>query len=260
MTSIVLGFAMMGSLFFLVQFLQNVQGYTAFETGLRTLPTSVSMFVVAPFVGRLMARIGPRPLILLGALFAATSLFWIAATLQPDASYALLWWQIALFGIGCGFMMTPLTAAVLAATPQERSGLGSSLLNTSRQVGITLGVAVLGAIVSQQFPENIAAQLTQHGLPTSTSATMAKQLAAGHQAFQAGHLFPATVLHHLIGQAFVDALRATFFISAIGLLVSAVLVVFFLRRAQPARVEVPVLYEAPAAHIPQAGIGVEVIE
>lgn len=250
-TSIMLGFAMMGSLFFLVQFLQNVQGYTAFETGLRTLPTSVSMFVIAPFVGWLTARIGPRLLILLGALFAATSLFLIALTLQPDTSYALLWWQIALFGVGCGFMMTPLTAAVLTATPQERSGLGSSLLNTSRQVGITLGVAVLGAVVSQQFPGNIAAQLLQHGLPASTSATLAKQLAAGHQASQAGHLFPATVLHHIISQAFVDALHVTFFISAIGLLASMVLVVFLLRSPQPIQVEAPALSEMPVAHFPR---------
>jgi DHA2 family methylenomycin A resistance protein-like MFS transporter len=236
--SVVLGFAMMGTLFFLVQFLQNVQGYTAFEAGLRTLPASVGIFVVAPFVGRLTAHLGPRLPIILGGLLGATSLFLIATTLQPDTSYATLWWQVALFGIGCGFMMTPLAAAVLSATPAERAGLGSSILNTCRQVGITLGVALLGAFVLQQFPGNIAFQLTQADVPASASATIAQKIAAAgagaSQAPQLGHLplFP-TVLHQAINQAFVDTLHGAFLISAIGLLAAALLVAFLLRRKQP---------------------------
>ncbi len=235
--STALGFAMVGTLFFMVQFLQNVQGYTAFEAGLRSLPASVGIFVVAPFVGRLTARIGPRLPIVLGGLFAATSLFLTATTLQPDTSYALLWWQVALFGVGCGFMLTPLTAAVLSATPPDRSGLGSSILNTCRTVGITLGVAILGAFVLQQFPGNIASQLTQRGLPNSVSATIAQRIAAAgagaSQAPQQGHLpLSPPVLHQAIGQAFVDALRGTFLISAISLLVAALLVAFLLRTEQ----------------------------
>jgi EmrB/QacA subfamily drug resistance transporter len=235
--SVILGFAMMGSLFFLVQFLQNVQGYTAFETGLRTLPASVGIFAVAPFVGRLTARFGPRLPIILGALLSATALFLIATTLQPGTSYALLWWQIALFGIGCGLMMTPLAAVVLSATPASRSGLGSSLLNTSRQVGITLGVAMLGAFVLQQFPGNIADQLTERGLPAPVSATIANKIAAAgagaHLTPQQGHLsFSPALLHQAISQAFVNTLHGAFFISAIGLLAAAVLVGYLFQRIQ----------------------------
>lgn len=235
-TSVVLGFAMIGTLFFMVQFLQDVQGYTAFEAGLRTLPVSVGMFVVAPLVGRLTAHVGPRLPIVLGGLLVATSLFLVTG-LEPDTSYATLWWQVALFGIGCGFMLTPLTAAVLSATPQERAGLGSSILNTCRQVGITLGVAVLGAFVLQQFPGNIAFQLTQQGLPASVSATIAEKVAAAgagaSYAPQPGHLpLPPTVLHQAISQAFVDTLHATFLISAIALLATVLLVGFLLWQKQ----------------------------
>lgn len=242
--SIVLGFVMMGSLFFLVQFLQNVQGYTAFETGLRTLPTSIGIFVVAPFVGRLTARIGPRLPIILGALLGTVSLFLIAMTLQPDISYAMLGWQIALFGVGCGFMMTPLAAVVLAATPQERSGLGSSLLNTSRQVGITLGVAVLGAFVLRQYPGNIASQLTGRGLPASVSATIAQKIAAAGAGArltpQSGHLsLSPAILHQAISQAFVNTLHGAFLIATIGLLITALLVTFLMQVTKP----VPVTHE-----------------
>ncbi len=235
--SVVLGFAMVGSLFFLVQFLQNVQGYTAFEAGLRTLPVSVGIFAVAPFVGRLTARIGPRLPIVLGGLLATASLFLLATTLQPDTSYATLWWQVALFGIGCGFMLTPLAAAVLSATPAARSGLGSSLLNTSRTVGISLGVAVLGAVVLHQFPGNIASQLMKRGIPAQVSALIAEKVAAdGAGASQApglGHLpLSSSVLHKAISQAFVDTLHGTFLISAIGLLAAALLVAFLLQQKQ----------------------------
>ncbi len=136
-------------------------------------------------------------------------------------------------------MLTPLTAAVLSATPQERSGLGSSTLNTCRTVGITLGVAVLGAFVLQQFPGNIASQLTQRGLPGPISATIAEKIAAAgagaSQAPQPGHLpLPPAVLRQAISQAFVDTLHGTFLISAIGLLAAALLVVFLMRPKQPA--------------------------
>lgn len=237
--SVVLGFAMMGTIFFIVQFLQDVQGYTAFDAGLRTLPASAGIFAVAPIAGRLTARLGSRPLIVLGGLLATISLLLTAWTLSPDMSYAMLGWQAGLFGVGCGFMMTPLAAAVLSATPAERSGLGSSILNTTRQVGITLGIAVLGAFVLHQFPDNIASQLTRRGLPAPVSAMIGKKIAtAGAAASQApvpGRLpLSPAVLHQAIGQGFVDTLHGTFLISAISLLAATLLVAFLLWQKQPA--------------------------
>ena len=235
--SVTLGFAMMGTLFFIVQFLQDVQGSSALEAGLQSLPVSLCMFVAAPLVGRLTARLGPRLPIVLGALLSTGSLV-LLAYLEPTTPYSILWWQISLFGIGCSFMVTPLATAVLSATPPARSGLGSSLLSTCRQVGITLGVAVLGAVLLQQFPGNIASQLTKAGLSATASATIARKLAtAGAGASLAAQpgrspLAP-TVLHHAVGQAFTDALHGTFLISGIALLATAVLVALLLRTVQP---------------------------
>jgi EmrB/QacA subfamily drug resistance transporter len=230
--SVVLGFAMSGTLFFVVQFLQNVQGATALESGLRTLPVSVGIFAVAPFAGRITARLGPRLPIVLGALFCASSLL-LVTRLEPDTGYAALWWQFGLFGIGCGLMLTPLAAAVLSATPPERAGLGSSILNTCRTLGLSLGVAVLGAVVLQQFPDNIAFQLTGRGLPGTVSAAIAQRIASAGagagQPTQAGRLpLSPAALHQAVGQAFVDTLHVTFLISATGLLAAALLAAFLL--------------------------------
>ncbi|HEY0754336.1 MAG TPA: MFS transporter [Ktedonobacteraceae bacterium] len=256
--SVVLGFAMMGTLFFMVQFLQNVQGYSALDAGLRLLPVSAGISLVAPLAGLLTARLGPRLLIVLGALCCASSLLLITS-LAPDTSFATLWWQSGLFGVGCGLMLTPLATAVLAATPQERAGLGSSILNTCRTVGISLGIAVLGAFFLQKFPDHLAEQFSRAGLPASTSAALAQKLAsAGAGASQApgsAHLpLPPALLKQAIGQAFVATLHETFLISAGGLLACALLAALFLwqKRGSASTAAAPSspLQEAQSAGLP----------
>jgi EmrB/QacA subfamily drug resistance transporter len=226
--ALVVGFAMMGTIFFIVQYLQDVQGYTAFESGLRTLPASVGIFAASPFAGMLASRLGPRLPIVLGALLAGSMLF-LSMTLEPDSSYASIWWIFGLVGVGFGLMVSPLTAAVLSVTPPTRAGLGSSMVNTSRQVGITLGIAVLGAVVLQQFSGNITSQLTQRGVPVPISTTIADKIAAaGGQASQihlSGRLPLSQIsLHQAVNQAFVDAVHVSFLISGIALLAAGLLV------------------------------------
>jgi DHA2 family methylenomycin A resistance protein-like MFS transporter len=236
--ALLLFFAMLGTFFFVTQFLQEVQGYTALEAGLRTLPTTMGIFLIAPFAGMLTARLGPRLPIVLGALLAGGALL-LVMRIEPDSSYATLWWDFGLVGIGFGLMISPLTAAVLSATPPQRAGLGSSVNNTSRQVGGALGVAVLGTIVLQQFSGNIVSQLAQRGVAESIGAAIANRIAAaGAQASQirlSGRLLltPA-VLHQSIDQAFVDALHVSFLITGVTMLVTAVLVGFLLWQKQPA--------------------------
>jgi len=111
------------------------------------------------------------------------------------------------------------------------------MFNTSNRIGNTLGIAVLGAFVLQQFSGNIASQLTQWSVPASTSATIASKIAAaGAQASQAplpGRLpLPPAVLHQALNQAFVDALHGSFLISGISLLAAAVLVAFLFQQKQ----------------------------
>jgi predicted MFS family arabinose efflux permease len=237
---LLVGFAMLGTFFFITQFLQSVQGYTPLEAGLRTLPTTVGIFVISPLAGVLTARLGPRLPIVLGALLAALALF-LLLSIEPDTSYAVLWWKIGLFGVGLGLMISPLTAAVLSGTPPQLAGLGSSVNNTSRQVGYSLGVAVLGTFVVQQFTSNITSQLALAGVPASISATIASNIAgAGAQASQiqlSGRLpLPPAALHQAINQAFVDALHGSYLIAAISLLVVAILAAFLLRQKQHATI------------------------
>lgn len=243
-TALIVGFAMIGCVFFIAPYFQDVQGHTALESGLRILPMSVGVFLVAPLAGRIAGRVGPRLPIVLGALLVGSALI-LLMRLAPDSSYASIWWNLALLGIGMGFVLSPLTIAVLFATPPNRAGLGSSVINTSRQVGITLGTAVLGAYVVQQFSGNITSQLTQRGVPGRISATIASKIAAaGANASQTplpGHLpLSLIALRQAISQAFVDAIHGSFLVSGIIVLVAALLVALFLQQKQPHATETSV--------------------
>lgn len=255
-TAVVVGFALLGTVFFVAQYFQIVQGYTALQSGLRTLPATMGMFVVAPFAGWLVARLGPRLPIVLGTLLSSGALF-LMTSLTPFSSYASIWWILGMWGIGFGFMLSPLTAAVLSATPPSRAGLGSSMISTSRQVGATLGIAVLGAVVLQQFSGNIISQLIQRGVPASISTTIANKIAAaGAQAGQiplSGRLpLPQALLHQAINQAFVDALHGSFLISGIALLIAGLLVAILFpykqrqTRTSAEPVDVPITTEVGA--------------
>jgi EmrB/QacA subfamily drug resistance transporter len=237
--AILLGFALLGTVFFISQYFQSVQGYSAFGSGLRTLPSTVGTFVMAPLAGQLAARFGPYVPITLGALLSSVALL-LFTRLDVSTSYASIWWNVGMFGIGIGLVISPLTAAVLSATPPNRAGLGSSMVNTSRQIGSVFGIALLGALVEHQFFSNLLSNLSGLGLPTQVSSKIADAVvSAGAQAGKVqlpGNL-PITpaVLRLTMGQSFTDALHISFAVAAIAMLCVALFIPILLRqRRRPA--------------------------
>ena len=225
--SALLGFSLVGTVFFMSQYFQSVQGYSALGSGLRTLPATVGTFITAPLAGQLAARLGPRVPVTLGALLSGVALL-LFTRLDPTTGYASIWWNMGMFGIGIGLMLSPLTAAVLSATPPNRAGLGSSMVNTSRQIGSVFGIALLGALVEHQFSSNLLSNLTSLGVPTQISGKIADAIAsAGAQAgkVQLSGRLPITpeTLRLTIGQSFTDALHLSFATAGIALLAAALL-------------------------------------
>lgn len=234
--TLVLSFAAFGPVFFLAQYLQQVQGYTVLEAGLCTLPISVGASLSAPFAGQLAGRIGARPPIVLGGLLFGGALL-LLMRLSPDSSYASFWWILGLVGMGYGLSLSPLAAAIFSATPPDRAGLGSSLFHTTRQVGLTFSVAVLGTFVLQQSSSTMLSRLIQRGVPTAISAAIAhKGAGAFAQASQSGLSerlpIPEASLRQALTQAFVDALHGMFLIVGIAVLAAALLAAFSLKPGQ----------------------------
>jgi EmrB/QacA subfamily drug resistance transporter len=141
------GLAMFGIFFYNSLFLQRVLGYGAIKTGATFLPMTVLIILVAPPAGRLSDRIGPRWLMGTGMTLLAGSLL-LFGTLDAASS----WWDLLpgliVGGIGMAITMAPTTAAAMASVPVDKAGVGSAVINSMRQVGGSLGIAVMGALVA----------------------------------------------------------------------------------------------------------------
>lgn len=235
--AVLLGFALLATTFFMSQYFQEVQGNSALGSGVRTLPATIGTFLVAPLAGQLAARFGSRVPITLGGLIGGAGLL-LFTRLNPTTEYANIWWDMAMFGVGIGLMISPLTAAVLSSTPPERAGLGSSMVNTSRQIGAVFGIALLGALVEHQFSSNLISNLTGLGVPATVSGKIADTIAsagadAGKVQFPGSLPIAPATLRLTIGQSFTDALHVSFAAAGVALLLAALLSVVFLK--QPKR-------------------------
>jgi len=142
-----IGLAMFGIFFYNSLFLQRVLGYGAIKTGATFLPMTVLIMLVAPVAGKLSDRIGPRWLMGAGMTFLTGSLL-LFGTLDAQSS----WWAILpgllVGGVGMAVTMAPTTAAAMASVPVDKAGVGSAVINSMRQVGGSLGIAIMGALVA----------------------------------------------------------------------------------------------------------------
>jgi MFS family permease len=144
------GFALLGFVFFNTLYFQAVQGWSPLQAGLRSLPNTLAVVVSAPLAGRLASRYGYRVPVTAGLLLAAAAL-WALTGIQVGTPYPQLWWKLAMFGAGLGLSISPATAAGVAAMPGAQAGVASAVIQTSRQVGGALGVAVLGAVAAARY-------------------------------------------------------------------------------------------------------------
>ena len=138
-------FGMYALLFIMPLYFQTVRGETPFVTGLAMMPMPIAFFLVSQFVGHLNNRVGPRVVMTAGMLCMGLGALGLAAI---GKTTALLPIELALLvvGVGLGLNTAPVNGVAVAALPPARSGTASGLLNTTRMVGATLGVAILGAL------------------------------------------------------------------------------------------------------------------
>jgi MFS family permease len=144
----VAAFAALGGFLFLsTLYLQNVRGLDALHAGLWMLPMAVPTFLCAPLSGRLVGSRGPRlPLLIAGVAMTASALLF--AVFEAETSNAGLLTGYALFGVGFGFVNAPITNTAVSGMPRAQAGVAAAVASTSRQLGQTLGVAVVGAVLA----------------------------------------------------------------------------------------------------------------
>ncbi len=132
-------------------YFQLAKGLGAFETGLRFLPFAGVVLFAAPMAGILSSRFGAKWVVTAGMACEAIALFWISRVLTQDAEYIALALPFLLYGFGVGLAIAQLANIVLSDIPPEKAGIGSGANNTIRQIGASLGIAIIGAVLFGNF-------------------------------------------------------------------------------------------------------------
>ncbi|GAA2350174.1 MFS transporter [Streptomyces cuspidosporus] len=155
--------ALSGFLFLNTLYLQDARGLNALHAGLWMLPMAAMCFVFAPLSGRLVGSRGPRlPLLLAGAAMGMSGVLF--AAFDAQATDGLLLAGYVLFGIGFGLVNAPITNTAVSGMPRTQAGVAAAVASTSRQVGASLGVAVIGAVLSSGASGS-AARFTEAARP-----------------------------------------------------------------------------------------------
>jgi EmrB/QacA subfamily drug resistance transporter len=203
-----------GFLFVNTLYLQEIRGFSPLVAGLLVMPTTIGNVVLSPLSGRMTASRGPRlPVVLAAAGMLAGSL--LLAFTVTTGPVPLLLLSYVLIGSGVGLVNTPITTAAVNGLPDDRAGVAGAVTSTFRQVGNSLGVALLGSLTFAGFLSALPGETRKLNLPID------QQAAAVHQAQQAGATGGLGGLHgsgpgigDAVAQAFGSGLRTAYLVAA----------------------------------------------
>jgi EmrB/QacA subfamily drug resistance transporter len=167
------GTAIFGVFFFVTLFVQEVWGYSALRTGVAFLPLTAAVLAASGVATALVPRTGARPLLLAGGATSAGGLYWLSQLTEHGTYASGLLGPTLMTGAGVGLLFVPLPLVALARVAEADSGVASSLLNVGRQVGGSIGLAVLGTVAWTVIADGARAHV-------AAARTAARQAAYRH--------------------------------------------------------------------------------
>ncbi|HUB36098.1 MAG TPA: MFS transporter [Solirubrobacteraceae bacterium] len=228
LVAFIVSFAMFAMFFYLALYMQDVLRFTPLQAGVRFLPSTVMIMIVAPIAGRLADRIGPRPLMTIGLCLVSFSLFWMTG-ITTHSSYSFLIVSFVVLGIGMGLVMSPMSTAAMNSVEATKAGVASGLLSMTRMVGSTFGVAVIGAIVATLGRTHLQTLLPQ--VPAAERGRLVNALGSG----ATGGATVPTHVQTALSQTYVYALSNALYVAGGVALLGALLAwVLVARRPAPA--------------------------
>ena len=213
-------FCLFGFIFLVTQYFQLVRGYSAFSAGAHTLPFAITSMIMTP-LGALMAlKIGTRTVVGSGLVIMSIGLAWMAVQGAESSFFGPVMGSMIVLATGFSLITAPSTAAVMGSLSPEQLGAGSEVNNVTRELGGTLGVAVVGSTFSSIFGPQILHAFSQYvpaGIATRASESMQGALATAQS-------LPAPIaatLHPLIVESFMSGFhRGCFVASGVALVLS----------------------------------------
>jgi EmrB/QacA subfamily drug resistance transporter len=213
-------FALFGAIFFLTQYLQGVLDYTPFEAGVRMLPVAAGLIVGGPLSAKLAGKFGTRAVVAVGLTVVAAALFLLSGA-QTDSGYSLVASSLVLLGFGMGATMAPATESIMSSVPKDNAGVGSAMNDTVRLVGGTLGVAILGSLLSSSYGADMEPAVKSLPQPAADAASDS----LGHASVVADQIGGGAgrALSNAAETAFTTAMSSTLTVAAITALTGALL-------------------------------------
>jgi Major Facilitator Superfamily len=152
-------FTLSGFIFLMTQYFQFVRTYSPLSTGVHLLPVAISVAVGSTVGTRLAVRFGTKAIVAAGLALQAIFYFWVAKDISPTFSYGIIAIQMVVYGLGMGLTSAPATESIMGAVRADQAGVGSAVNDSTRLLGGTLGVAVIGSVYASLYASRLTASL-----------------------------------------------------------------------------------------------------
>jgi predicted MFS family arabinose efflux permease len=181
-------FTLFGFIFLMTQFFQFIRGYSALSAGVRLLPVAVAVAVGSTVGTRLAIKIGTKAIVTAGLLLQVIFYFWVARDISPTFSYSTIAIQMVVYGLGMGLTSAPATESIMGAVGKDQAGVGSAVNDSTRLIGGTLGVAVIGSVYASLYRTRLDSTIP-NALPSPLKAIVSDSIggAYGVASQLAGH-------------------------------------------------------------------------
>jgi EmrB/QacA subfamily drug resistance transporter len=228
-------FTLFGFIFLMTQYFQFIRGYGPLSTGVHLLPVALSVGAGSVAGTQLAVRAGTKLVVTAGLVAMAGFYVWVAASTSATTNYGIISVQMVVYGLGMGLTSAPATESIMGAVSLRQAGVGSAVNDSTRLLGGTLGVAVIGSIYASLYGARLTAQLPA-GLPGRISAiahqSVGAAFAVAARATAAGHAAAGQAIHAAATNAFLRGLTVGCLVAGLVAAAGAVLAVIFLP-AQP---------------------------
>jgi EmrB/QacA subfamily drug resistance transporter len=219
-----------GFIFVITQYFQFIKNYSAFEAGVRLLPVAVSIAVASVLGPRLVERSGTTAVVAGGLATFAAGLAW-ASTLDAATPYSQIAMQMLLLGGGLGLTFAPATEAIMGSLSADKAGVGSAVNDTTRELGGTLGVAIVGSVFASVYSGHLGSASALAGLPPDVRSAMQRSMAVAHKVIEHSQAGRIAGVRDAVNHAFLDGLQVGSLICS-GIALGAAIVVAVLLPAR----------------------------
>ncbi|MFD4613256.1 MFS transporter [Streptomyces sp. NPDC058440] len=175
--------AVFGAFYYLTQHLQFVLGYDALATGLRMLPLAGAVFAGSALTGYLTPRVGMKWTVTAG-MVGGTAALALLTRVDGSSGYGDLVAPLVILGLAIGLALSPCTDAIMGAFPESELGVGGAVNDTSLELGGSLGIAILGSLLSTSYAQHLSDATAGSGLPAGALSTAQDSVGAGYAVAQ----------------------------------------------------------------------------